>query len=179
MLNCPYSKRRAVIEVINRQRLFSIDRRGIESLAAATLAAMDRTPMSATVVIVRDPVMRDLNREYRSIDRPTDVLSFPSRDERSSSDDFADALFLGDVVVSADAALRQALEAGHPLEREVSELIIHGILHLCGYDHETDQGEMNRLELKLRRKLLDKNRDQESGGRGQSGIRSRGAGGRD
>jgi probable rRNA maturation factor len=84
------------------------------------------------------------------------VLSFPSRDEGSAPDRFADALFLGDVVVSADTALRQAREAGHTMEREVSELVIHGILHLCGYDHETDQGQMNRLELKLRRKLLDR-----------------------
>ena len=145
-----------MIEVINRQRLFPIDRRRLSSLAAATLAAIDHAPQSATIMFVRDPVMRKLNREYRNIDRPTDVLSFPSRDEGSAPDRFADALFLGDVIVSADTALRQAREAGHTMEREVSELVIHGILHLCGYDHETDQGQMNRLELKLRRKLLDR-----------------------
>jgi probable rRNA maturation factor len=68
---------------------------------------------------------------------------------------FENADYIGDVVISTDAALRQAEEANHSFEREVSELVIHGTLHLCGYDHEADRGEMNRLELKLRRKLLD------------------------
>ncbi|HET9533162.1 MAG TPA: rRNA maturation RNase YbeY [Blastocatellia bacterium] len=143
-----------MIEVINRQRLFPIDRSEIARLAAATIAALSREQMSAAIVFVRDPVMRSLNREYRNIDRATDVLSFPSRDEQTASESFGDALFLGDVVVSTDTALRQAQEAGHNVERELSELVIHGILHLCGYDHETDRGEMNRLELRLRRKLL-------------------------
>lgn len=164
-----------MIEVINRQRLITIDRRGLSSLAAATLAAIDRAPMSATIVLVRDPVMRKLNLEYRNIDRSTDVLSFPSRDEKTGPDRFADALFLGDVVVSADAALKQAREAGHTLEREMSELVIHGILHLCGYDHETDRGEMNRLELKLRLDLLDRHETEIRGrnrGRGQGFIKT-------
>ncbi len=74
--------------------------------------------------------------------------------------------YLGDIVISTDTALRQAEDAGHSLERELDELIIHGALHLCGYDHETDNGEMNRLELRLRRKLL--------GVRGQvPGVRDR------
>ena len=61
---------------------------------------------------------------------------------------------LGDIVISTDAALRQANQTGYSLEREISELVLHGVLHLCGYDHEIDRGEMNRLELKLRRRLL-------------------------
>jgi probable rRNA maturation factor len=62
--------------------------------------------------------------------------------------------YIGDIIISTDTALRQAQDAGLSFEREVSELVIHGTLHLCRYDHETDRGEMNRLELKLRRKLL-------------------------
>lgn len=145
-----------MIEVVNRQRLFPIDRAAVESLGASALAALDRAAMSATIVFVRDPAIRTLNRDYRSIDRPTDVLSFPSRDEQVVPDGFTDSSFLGDVVVSTDAALRQAREAAHSVKREVNELVLHGILHLCGYDHETDEGEMDRLELRLRRKLLER-----------------------
>ena len=82
------------------------------------------------------------------------MLSFPAGDN-FTGDTFAKD-YLGDIVISAETAERQAKEAGHTVEREVSELVIHGVLHLCGYDHEIDRGEMNRLELKLRRKLLDK-----------------------
>lgn len=158
---------RAVIEVINRQRLFPIDRREVSGLAAAALEAIGRAPASASIVFVRDPLMRNLNREYRNVDRPTDVLSFPSRDEASAPDSFTDALFLGEVVISTDTALRQAREAGHSVGREVSELVIHGMLHLCGFDHETDRGEMNRLELRLRRNLLDRTGGREQGAEGR------------
>ncbi|HEY0050072.1 MAG TPA: rRNA maturation RNase YbeY, partial [Pyrinomonadaceae bacterium] len=61
--------------------------------------------------------------------------------------------FLGDIVISLEQAQRQAAENNLTLENEIKQLILHGILHLCGYDHESDGGEMNRLELKLRRKL--------------------------
>lgn len=87
------------------------------------------------------------------------MLSFPAEDEREGESDVSFigdvSEFLGDIVVSTDAALRQANDAGSSIDREVDELVIHGVLHLCGYDHETDRGQMNRLELKLRRKLLD------------------------
>lgn len=100
--------------------------------------------------------MRSLNRRFRSQDRTTDVLSFPAQDGDSvDQPGLADQReFLGDIAVSVDRAHQQAIEAGHSLERELKELVMHGVLHLCGYDHETDDGEMNRLELRLRRKLL-------------------------
>jgi probable rRNA maturation factor len=69
--------------------------------------------------------------------------------------DFGEENYLGDIVIATDTALRQAEEAKQTFAREVQELVIHGLLHLCGYDHETDNGEMNRLELRLRKKLLD------------------------
>ena len=112
------------------------------------LAWAGRADSSLTVAFVRDRRIRELNRDFRGKDRATDVLSFPAGDGFGAD-------FLGDIVISTDAAARQAKEAGHSLDREVDELVIHGVLHLCGYDHETDRGEMNRLELKLRRKLLD------------------------
>ncbi|HKP12534.1 MAG TPA: rRNA maturation RNase YbeY [Blastocatellia bacterium] len=145
------------IEVVNRQRLCAIDGGQIARVADAALAAIGRRAASLTVAFVRDRAIRRLNRMYRGKDRATDVLSFPAGD--GQEDDFVhaspdDADHLGDIIISTDAARRQAGEAGHPLEREIGELVLHGTLHLCGYDHETDNGEMNRLELRLRRKIL-------------------------
>lgn len=94
-----------------------------------------------TVAIVADARVRALNREYRRKDAPTDVLSFPS-EERGS---------LGDVVIAAGVARRQAREAGHSLQTELRVLALHGLLHLLGYDHERDDGRMARLERRLRR----------------------------
>jgi probable rRNA maturation factor len=149
------------IEVLNRQRLARIDAQRVVRLADATLGAVGQAGTTLTVVFVRDRAMRELNRTYRSQDRTTDVLSFPANDGTAGADNTrlpGDAEFLGDVVVSVDTACQQATEAGHSLERELKELVMHGVLHLCGYDHETDGGEMNRLELRLRRKLLRKSK---------------------
>ena len=148
------------IEVVNRQRLARIEARRVVRLAEATLGAVGRADANLTVAFVRERVIRKLNAKFRGTDRATDVLSFPAQGGFSvaGDDDFVGsglAEHLGDIVVSTETALRQADIAGHPFEREVDELVIHGVLHLCGYDHETDRGEMNRLELKLRRKLLD------------------------
>jgi len=147
------------IEVLNRQRLAGIDARRVAILAERTLAVLGRPGATLTVAFVRDSVMRELNRKYRGQDRTTDVLSFPADEGPVGGEGFwgGDAPdYLGDVAVSTDTAHAQAIEAGHTFEREVDELVMHGVLHLCGYDHETDRGKMNRLELKLRRKLLTK-----------------------
>jgi probable rRNA maturation factor len=148
------------IEVVNRQRLARVDASRIARLVDAALGAVGKTGASLTVAFVRDRVMQDLNRKFRATDRTTDVLSFPAAHGRGGAGDDdcigGDvAQYLGDIAISTDTALRQANEAGHSFEREVDELVMHGVIHLCGYDHETDGGEMNRLELKLRRKLLD------------------------
>jgi probable rRNA maturation factor len=95
-----------------------------------------------TVAIVPDARIRALNREYRRKNLPTDVLSFPA-DERGC---------LGDVVIAAGVARRQAREARHSLQTELRVLALHGLLHLLGYDHERDDGRMARLERRLRRK---------------------------
>jgi probable rRNA maturation factor len=166
------------IEVINRQRLVAIDRRQVSALAHAALAAIGRAGFGLTVAFVRDRSIRKLNLQYRGKDAPTDVLSFPSESAEETDPIGASIIdpvtiqpemidHLGDVVISSDTALRQAEEAGHSFEREVAELLIHGILHLCGYDHEADRGEMNRLEVKLRRKLLDR---APRGGRGSETL---------
>lgn len=86
--------------------------------------------------------MRALNRQFRGKDYATDVLSFPSQ-ERG---------FLGDIVIAAGVAKRQAREAGHSVQTELRVLSLHGLLHLLGYDHESDDGKMARVEARLRRK---------------------------
>jgi probable rRNA maturation factor len=93
-----------------------------------------------TIAIVPDGRVRQLNRRYRRKDAPTDVLSFPS-DE---------AGYLGDVVIAAGVAKKQAREAGHSLQHELRLLALHGLLHLLGYDHERDGGRMARVEARLR-----------------------------
>jgi probable rRNA maturation factor len=105
-------------------------------------AAPSRARGGMTVALVPDARVRALNRQYRKKDRPTDVLSFPS-DERG---------YLGDVVIAAGVATRQAREAGHSLATELRVLALHGLLHLLGYDHERDDGRMARVERRLRRR---------------------------
>jgi probable rRNA maturation factor len=94
---------------------------------------------SLSVLLCGDTRMRTLNREWRGLDLPTDVLSFPSG-ERG---------ILGDVVIDVPYAARQARRRGHPVSREVRILLAHGLLHLLGYDHETDEGTMFRLQRRL------------------------------
>ena len=100
------------------------------------------------ISIIKDRAMREINKEFRGIDSTTDVLSFPFKAE-----EFEDDLKLGELLISGEQAEKQAKENSLPLIIEVKQLILHGLLHLCGYDHETDDGEMNSLELKLRDKL--------------------------
>ena len=90
--------------------------------------------------------MRKLNRTYRGVDEPTDVLSFPSEGKSGSSP------FLGDIVIARGIARKQAGSFGHPLLTELRILALHGLLHLLGYDHEADTGQMSKLETRLRRK---------------------------
>ena len=80
----------------------------------------------------------------------TDVLSFPAEQAEFEK---AEGLSLGDIVISTEQAARQAKQHGLSFENEIAQLILHGLLHLSGYDHETDHGEMNRLELRLRKRL--------------------------
>ena len=105
---------------------------------------------AVSVAVVPDARVRALNRDYRRKDTPTDVLSFPadSHDHRPAADA---TTFLGDIVIAADVARRQAREAGHSLQTELRILALHGLLHLLGYDHEQDTGQMARLERRLRR----------------------------
>lgn len=142
------------IEVVNRQRSSRINVHRIADLASATLRAVGRPLADVTIGFVSDRTIRRMNKQFRGYDRATDVLSFPAANTSEHLVDSAFGELLGDIVISAETASRQADEAGRSLDREIDELVIHGVLHLCGYDHESDHGEMNRLELRLRRKLL-------------------------
>ena len=94
-------------------------------------------PAEVSVVITDDEHIRELNNEYRNMDKPTDVLSFPLLDLELAA---SGIVALGDVVISLERAVAQAEEFGHSVEREVGFLTAHSVLHLLGYDHETDDG---------------------------------------
>jgi probable rRNA maturation factor len=98
-----------------------------------------------TVAVVSDARVRGLNRAYRGIDKATDVLSFPSPGSAVPSP----TPFLGDIAIARGVARRQARAQGHSEGAEWRVLSLHGLLHLLGYDHETDRGEMRRLEQRL------------------------------
>jgi probable rRNA maturation factor len=98
---------------------------------------------SLGVLFTSDRRMRRLNHTYRDRDCPTDVLSFPGEET-------VEGVHLGDIVISVPTARRQAARCGLPVERELEILLIHGLLHCVGYDHETDGGTMERLESRLR-----------------------------
>jgi probable rRNA maturation factor len=117
--------------------------RWLATMAGDVAAGFD----SLGVRFTGDRAMRRLNRDYRQKDKSTDVLSFPG--EKTP-----EGRHLGDIVISVPTAERQAAEQGHPLEREVKTLLLHGVLHCLGYDHESDAGEMERLEKRLRRRWL-------------------------
>ena len=101
------------------------------------------------VLITGDERIRDLNRRYRDREGATDVLSFRDGEVLPSG-----RVLQGEIVISLDTARRQAEALHHGELRELSELALHGVLHLVGYDHERDHGEMNELEVALREELL-------------------------
>ncbi|MDQ3668121.1 MAG: rRNA maturation RNase YbeY [Acidobacteriota bacterium] len=111
------------------------------------LRAIGKSGHDATIAFVSDRQIKILNKRFRGLDKPTDVLSFPAGD-----DEFAKTSkpSLGDIAISVERAQSQGQENNLGFEKEIAQLILHGLLHLCGYDHETDKGEMNRLELRLR-----------------------------
>ena len=135
-----------------RQRRFS--QRSFRLPAPRTLArflaaaqAAVRLPGEITVLLTGDDAIRRLNRKFRGKNRPTDVLSFPAASMHGSEK------IAGDLAISVASARRQAIEQGHALSTEIKVLMLHGLLHLAGYDHETDQGRMARREAVLRTRL--------------------------
>lgn len=100
---------------------------------------------SVSVLLTGDAEIQRLNREFRGKNKPTDVLSFPAGENAGRA--------AGDLAISVETAEREAQRLGHALNLELKVLLLHGTLHLAGYDHESDSGEMARKEEALRRKL--------------------------
>lgn len=139
-----------MIEVVNHQRKQQLDCERWRAFTARALRVASTNGAGVTVAFVSDRAMRALNQRWRGKRVTTDVLSFPAGQDEFETPEGSN---LGDVVISVEQAARQAVEQGLEFDEEVSQLILHGLLHLCGYDHEADAGEMNRLELRLRRRL--------------------------
>ena len=129
---------------VNRQRKRKIVRSRFLRILREAARGL-RVSGELALVFAGDGVLRRLNRVYRGKDRPTDVLSFPGPGGSEG---------LGDVLVSVPAAERNARRLGRTLAQELDVLALHGFLHLLGYDHETDDGTMDRLERRLRLRLL-------------------------
>ncbi len=127
----------------NRQRRVSVDEDDLSVFLVRLRSVLRLPPESFSAVLVSDRRIRELNRRYRKRSVATDVLSFPLRENG----------YLGEVVISAPTARRQARRYRHGVEEEVKLLLLHGVLHLLGYDHETDRGQMARREHTLRRRL--------------------------
>ncbi len=123
---------------------------GVWLMAAAPASARG----AVDIALVSDVTMRRLNRTYRGIDRPTDVLSFPADDAGTTHRhaDGAGPRPLGDIAIAVGLAERQARDQGHGFRTELRVLALHGLLHLLGYDHESDTGQMRRVEERLRRR---------------------------
>lgn len=126
---------------------------GLSELSLSRFALRARRAVSlrgtVNILVTSNAQMRALNRKFRSKDKATDVLSFPaSPTERGRS-----ALFAGEIAISADIALANAQRLGHSAALEIKTLALHGILHLAGFDHERDNGEMARKEARLRQML--------------------------
>ena len=154
------------VVVLNQQRRRRVPaarlRRVIEDAGRAL-----RVSGEVALVLTNDAPVRRLNARYRHQDKPTDVLSFPGphggrfapgvknrRRRIHSGDSESREAGLGDIVISLDTAARNAPRYGRTLTGELEILTLHGFLHVLGYDHETDDGTMDRLESRLRRQLL-------------------------
>jgi probable rRNA maturation factor len=117
-------------------------------LALEKLDKLEEEITEVTIAFVDDDAMTELNQKFRKKAKTTDVLTFPADD--SYNEPSATGRPLGDIVISVDQARRQAIEEKHSLATEIRYLVVHGVLHALGYDHETDKGEMNALEHDVR-----------------------------
>lgn len=140
------------VRLLNRQRRLKVDSAALRALVASVLAGEAADPRAAvTIVLLRDAAVAELNARFRRVDRPTDVLAFPVEDSAWPEEE---PPLLGEVVISTDRAVAQAHERGISPERELGRLVVHGMLHLLGYDDGTarDRARMRRREDRYLRK---------------------------
>jgi len=128
------------ILIKNQQKIIKINQRKIKEIIKKVLLHLkvdERTEIS--VLFTDDKFIRTLNNKYRGIDKPTDVLSFSLQEGAVKSPEIESDKPLGDIIISAETAQRQADTLNHSIEKELTVLLIHGLLHLIGYDHEEDK----------------------------------------
>jgi probable rRNA maturation factor len=130
---------------LSNSAVATLSRRGLMRFLSRARAAVDLDG-EVDVLLTSDAALRRLNRDFRGKDKPTDVLSFPTPEEMARE-------HAGDLAISLETAAHQAASFGHALRDEVRILMLHGLLHLSGMDHETDDGEMAAREAELRREL--------------------------
>ena len=150
--------------ILNRQRAVRLSTRALESFLLRVRRELDLKQAQVTVCLVTDAEIAGMNESFRKKRGPTDVLSFPAvklpqpgRSKRSpvslASNPADSDASLGDIAIAPAVAQRNAKHFGRTLPAELKILILHGVLHLLGFDHEADRGEMDRTEKKLRRRL--------------------------
>ena len=139
-----------MVEIINRQRHQKINPKDWREFGDKALQVIGKDAANATIVFVTDSAIKELNRRFRGKNYPTDVLSFPSAEEPFEIENAAQ---LGEIIISVPHAAAQAKENDLSFADEVRQLILHGLLHLMGYDHETDDGQMRTIERRLRRRF--------------------------
>ena len=147
--------------ILNRQRAVRVARGPLEEFFRGVLREMNLRDSDITICFVSEVEIARLNLAFRGKKGPTDVLSFPADrgkkkriyTEDAESTEGAEKSYLGDIAIAPETARRYAKKNGRSLSNELRVLILHGVLHLLGYDHETDRGEMDRIERKLRRRF--------------------------
>jgi probable rRNA maturation factor len=148
--------------ILNRQRAARLARPSLESFLCRVKSELGLEQAGLTVCLVSDAEIARMNEKYRNKKGPTDVLSFPAVAWRGPQRPAWEGgaykrkkagEYLGDIAIAPATARRYAKKNGRKLSSELQVLILHGVLHLLGYDHETDRGEMDRVERKLRKRL--------------------------
>jgi len=145
--------------IVNRQRAERLARRPLESFLRRVKSELGLQEAGLTVCLVSDTEIARMNEKFRKKKGPTDVLSFPTVARRRpvrlrrGSRPVRPGEHLGDIAISPSTARRYAKKNGRTLSSELQVLILHGVLHLLGYDHETDHGQMDKIEQKLRKRF--------------------------
>jgi probable rRNA maturation factor len=141
--------------ILNRQRRVPLALKSLARFSERVQRELGFPEESVTICFVSDPAMARINRKFRDEHGPTDVLSFPARHIRAHQSRRGTGAnhYVGDIVISPETARRYARQRSHRVSSELRVLILHGMIHLAGYDHETDNGEMMLLERRLRRRL--------------------------
>jgi probable rRNA maturation factor len=135
--------------IVNRQRRVPVAIHPLQQFYERARIELGFVPESVTVQLISDAAMAQLNETYRHKRGPTDVLSFPANGARPKKG----AEYVGDIAISPETARRNARRYSRSLPLEMRILILHGMIHLAGFDHENDHGEMDRLERRLRKRL--------------------------